>query len=156
MFDDLRDLYQEVILDHGKHPRNFGKPEAFNRMARGENPLCGDKINVYLSIGPEGVVNDAHFDGRGCAISQASASLMTETLKGKTEAEAEALFGHFHDMCTKDDHEHTDHGHLDPEAVEKLDVLSGVREFPMRVKCATLAWHTMHAAIHGDEKTTTE
>ncbi|MEE3625605.1 SUF system NifU family Fe-S cluster assembly protein [Nitrospirillum sp. BR 11752] len=156
MFDDLRDLYQEVILDHGKNPRNFGKPENFNRMARGENPLCGDKINVYLSIGPDGRVRDAHFDGRGCAISQASASLMTETLKGKTEAEAEALFGHFHDMCTKDDHEHTDHGPLDPEAVEKLDVLSGVREFPMRVKCATLAWHTMHAALEGDDKTTTE
>lgn len=156
MFDDLRDLYQEVILDHGRRPRNFGQPEQFNRMARGENPLCGDKITIYMTLGADGRVQDAHFDGRGCAISQASASLMTEILKGKTEAEAEALFGHFHDMCTKDDHEHTDHGPLDEEAVEKLAVLSGVREFPSRVKCATLAWHTMNAALHGDEKTTTE
>ncbi len=156
MFDDLRDLYQEVILDHGKNPRNFGKPDQFNRHARGDNPMCGDKIAVYLLLGADGKVEDLRFDGRGCAISQASASLMTEILKGKTQAEAEALFGHFHEMCTKDDHEHTDHGQLDEEAVEKLQVLSGVREFPMRVKCATLAWHTMNAALHGDEKTSTE
>lgn len=156
MFDDLRDLYQEVILDHGRNPRNFGRPDGFNRTARGDNPMCGDKIAVYLMVGPDGAIQDAHFDGRGCAISQASASLMTEILKGKSQAEAEALFGHFHDMCTKDDHEHGDHGPVDAEAFEKLQVLSGVREFPMRVKCATLAWHTMNAALHGEEKTSTE
>ncbi len=156
MFDDLRDLYQEVILDHGRNPRNFGRPDSFNRTAKGDNPMCGDKIAVYLTLAPDGSIQDAHFDGRGCAISQASASLMTEILKGKSQAEAEALFGHFHDMCTKDDHEHTDHGPVDEEAFEKLQVLSGVREFPMRVKCATLAWHAMNAALHGEEKTSTE
>jgi len=156
MFDDLRDLYQEVILDHGKHPRNFGKPASFNRTARGDNPMCGDKITIYLTVGDDGTVADAAFDGRGCAISQASASLMTEILKGKPAAEAEALFGFFHDLCTKDEAEQGDHGMLDEEATDKLQVLSGVREFPMRVKCATLAWHTMHAALQGEDKTSTE
>lgn len=156
MFDDLRDLYQEVILDHGKNPRNFGKPDGFNRTARGDNPMCGDKITVYLTLGGDGRIADVRFDGRGCAISQASASLMTELLKGKEPKEAEALFGAFHDMCTKDEEEWTDHGPLDEEAMDKLQVLSGVREFPMRVKCATLAWHTMNAALHGDPVASTE
>lgn len=156
MFDDLRDLYQEVILDHGKHPRNFGKPDAFNRQARGDNPMCGDKIALYLTVADDGTIQDLHFDGRGCAISQASASLMTEILRGKSTKEAEALFGHFHDMCTKDDADHTDHGVLDADDTDKLAVLSGVREFPMRVKCATLAWHTMNAALHGEAVTSTE
>ena len=156
MFDDLRDLYQEVILDHGRNPRNFGKPDQFDRTAKGDNPLCGDKIAVYLSLGPDGRIADLHFDGRGCAISQASASLMTELLKGKTQAEAESLFGHFHDMCTKDEDAWTDHGAVDQEALDRLQVLSGVREFPMRVKCATLAWHTLNAALHGETKTSTE
>ncbi|MBP7336973.1 Fe-S cluster assembly sulfur transfer protein SufU [Niveispirillum sp.] len=156
MFDDLRDLYQEVILDHGKHPRNFGKPAAFNRTARGDNPMCGDKIAIYLTVGADGTIQDLHFDGRGCAISQASASLMTEILRGKSMKEAEALFGYFHDMCTKDEDEQGDHGTLDEDATDKLAVLSGVREFPMRVKCATLAWHTMNAALHGEATTSTE
>ncbi|WP_114395124.1 Fe-S cluster assembly sulfur transfer protein SufU [Oleisolibacter albus] len=156
MFDDLRDLYQEVILDHGKNPRNFGRPEAFNRTARGDNPLCGDKIAVYLTLADDGTIRDVHFDGRGCAISQASASLMTDILRGKSTAEAEALFGAFHDMCTKDEDQWTDHGAVDEDAMDKLQVLSGVREFPMRVKCATLAWHTMRAALHGEATTSTE
>lgn len=156
MFDDLRDLYQEVILDHGKNPRNFGKPDAFNRTARGDNPMCGDKITVYLTVGDDGTIQDAHFDGRGCAISQASASLMTDILKGRPAKEAEALFGSFHDMCTKEPEEWTDHGPVDPDAMDKLQVMSGVREFPMRVKCATLAWHTMNAALHGEAATSTE
>lgn len=156
MFDELRDLYQEVILDHGKNPRNFGKPEAYNRTARGDNPMCGDKINVYLTVDGNGIIQDLRFDGRGCAISQASASLMTEILRGKPAAEAEALFEYFHDVCTKDDDEQGVHENLDEDATDKLAVLSGVREFPMRVKCATLAWHTMKAALHGDPVTSTE
>lgn len=156
MFDDLRDLYQEVILDHGKNPRNFGKPAVFNRTARGDNPMCGDKIAIYLTVGDDGIIQDLHFDGRGCAISQASASLMTEILRGKPIKEAESLFSYFHDMCTKDEDEQGDHGSLDEDATDKLAVLSGVREFPMRVKCATLAWHTMNAALHGQDVASTE
>lgn len=156
MFDDLRELYQEVILDHGKHPRNFRHPADANREAHGDNPMCGDQITVYLKVSPEGVIEDVAFQGRGCAISTASASMMTEMMRGKTEAEAHALFGHFHDLCTKDDHEHTDHGPLDADDTEKLQVLAGVRQFPMRVKCATLAWHTLNAAVEGEIKTSTE
>lgn len=137
---DLRDLYQEVILDHGRRPRNFGPLAGANRHAEGFNPLCGDRLTLHLSV-QDGVVLDARFEGSGCAISTASASLMTEALKGKTEAEAEAMFDAFHDMLTG------------PESAEsaplgKLEVLAGVREFPTRVKCATLAWHTLDAALH--------
>jgi nitrogen fixation protein NifU and related proteins len=157
MFDDLRDLYQEVILDHGRNPRNYGRPESFNRHARGDNPMCGDKIAVYLTLSADGQsISNAHFDGRGCAISQASASLMTDILQNRPVQEAEALFSAFHDLCTKDDADHAPHGAIDEEAFDKLRVLSGVREFPMRVKCATLAWHTMNAALNGAEKTSTE
>lgn len=161
MFDDLRDLYQEVILDHGKHPRNFRRPADANREAKGENPLCGDKLIVYLKLGPAGTVEDVAFLGKGCAISTASASLMTEVVRGRSRDEAMALFTHFHELCTKDDcgHDH-DHGHgaaaLDEEAVEKLQVLSGVREYPVRVKCATLPWHTLVAALDGKDQTSTE
>ncbi|MDR3517940.1 MAG: SUF system NifU family Fe-S cluster assembly protein [Azospirillaceae bacterium] len=159
-FDDLRELYQEVILDHGKHPRNFRHPPEANRQARGDNPMCGDKITVYLTLAPspsgEDVVADAAFEGRGCAISQASASLMTEMVRGKTVAQVRALFENFHDMCTKDDALHGDHGDVDEDAMDRLQVLSGVRQFPMRVKCATLAWHTLIAAVDGGAKTSTE
>ncbi|PWC44785.1 Fe-S cluster assembly sulfur transfer protein SufU [Azospirillum sp. TSO22-1] len=156
MMDELRELYQEVILDHGKNPRNHRHPPDANREARGENPMCGDKFTVYLKVSGDHVVEDVAFEGRGCAISTASASMMTEVVKGKTEAEARALFETFHDLCTKDEEEHGDHGPVDEEALEKLMVLSGVRQFPVRVKCATLAWHAMNAAIEGDEKASSE
>jgi len=139
MMSDLRELYQEVIVDHNRNPRNFGRPEGTNREAQGYNPLCGDKVTVYLRV-ENGVVADAAFEGSGCAISTASASLMTEALKGKTEAEAERLFEDFHGMVAGSGN-HPDLG--------KLEVLSGVREFPARIKCATLAWHTLDAALKG-------
>ena len=151
--DDLRDLYQEVILDHGKNPRNFRHPADANRQAEGDNPLCGDRLTVYLKLGHNGLVEDAAFEGRGCAISMASASMMTEIVAGKTEAEARDLFRRFHDFVTgKADTAEAG----DDEDLEKLIVLSGVKQFPMRVKCATLAWHTKTAAKHGENVVTTE
>ena len=152
---DLRELYQEVILDHGKRPRNFRHPADANRAAKGDNPLCGDKVTIYLKLSPAKVIEDVAFEGRGCAISTASASLMTEILKGKTEAEAKALFGALHHMCTQDDATPELPKSLEDE-FDRLQVLSGVRQYPMRVKCATLAWHTMKAALAGAEKATTE
>lgn len=154
MTDDLRELYQEVILDHGRHPRNFRHPADANCEARGYNPLCGDQFTVYLKLDDRRVIRDAAFEGRGCAISTASASMMTELLKGKTEAEAKALFEAFHRLCTQEN------GAAVPaeleEEVDRLRVLSGVRQFPMRVKCATLAWHAMSAAIAGKGEVSTE
>ena len=141
---DLRELYQEVILDHGKNPRNHRLPEPFNREGRGYNPLCGDKITLRLQLDGD-TITDIGFIGQGCAISQASCSTMTEALKGKSLAEAEALFGKFHTMVTSDDGSGDD---LD--ALGKLAVFSGVREFPMRVKCATLGWHTLNQALRDD------
>ena len=139
---DLRDLYQEVILDHSRHPRNFRRPDGANREAKGDNPLCGDKVAVFLTI-EDGKVIDVGFEGRGCAISMASASLMTDIVKGKSEAEAHALFERFHGEMTG---KSTCHGAAAGE-LDKLTVLSGVREYPMRVKCATLSWHTLIAAL---------
>lgn len=136
---ELRDLYQEVILDHNRHPRNFGGLEEANREADGFNPLCGDKIQVHLLVA-DGRIQDIRFEGSGCAISTASASVMTETLKGKTVEEAEALFQTFHDLVTG-----KTEGDLD--SLGKLAVFAGVSEFPVRVKCATLCWHTTHAAL---------
>ena len=150
--DDLRDLYQEVILDHGKNPRNFRHPEDANRHAEGDNPLCGDRLTVYLKIGHNGLVEDVAFEGRGCAISMASASMMTEIVAGKTEEEARALFRRFHDFVTGRE----EIGEADDDDLEKLIVLAGVKQFPMRVKCATLAWHTMTAAMDGQDAVTTE
>ena len=150
--DDLRDLYQEVILDHGKNPRNFRHPEDANRHAEGDNPLCGDRLTVYLKMGHNGLVEDVAFDGRGCAISMASASMMTEIVAGKTEQEARALFRRFHDFVTGRE----EIGEADNDDLEKLIVLAGVKQFPMRVKCATLAWHTMTAAMDGQDAVTTE
>ena len=152
MLDDLRELYQEVILDHGKGPRNFRKPDNANCEATGHNPLCGDRLIVYLSVDENDIVQDAAFLGNGCAISVASASMMTEIMQGKTRAQAEALYKRFHEMCTTD-------GKVDfsdDEDIEKLMVLSGVRQFPVRVKCATLAWHTMDAALKGETEISTE
>lgn len=136
---DLRDLYQEVIFDHYRKPRNFHALAAANHVAHGHNRLCGDQLTVYLQV-VDGVIEDVSFEGTGCAISTASASLMTDALKGKTLDEAERLFQQFHQMVTQDDAE------PDP-ALGKLEVLAGVREFPARVKCATLAWHTLQAAL---------
>jgi nitrogen fixation NifU-like protein len=140
---DLRELYQEVILDHGKNPRNHRFPEPFNREGKGYNPLCGDKITLRLQLEGD-TITDIGFIGQGCAISQASCSTMTEALKGKTLAEAEAMFGKFHAMVTEDDTGVADE-------LGKLAVFAGVREFPMRVKCATLGWHTLQQALHNDQ-----
>lgn len=155
MLDDLRDLYQEVILDHGRNPRNLRHPAEANRHAHGNNPICGDSLTVHLTLDDERRIADVAFEGRGCAISVASASLMTEVLKGKAEEEAKALFESFHRMCTTDDDSAATNG-VDEDALDRLRVLSGVREFPMRVKCATLAWHTMNAAMAGEAEVSTE
>ncbi|HKJ74043.1 MAG TPA: SUF system NifU family Fe-S cluster assembly protein [Alphaproteobacteria bacterium] len=147
---DLRDLYQEVILDHGRTPRNFGPLEGANRTSEGHNPLCGDHIEVHAVVDKDGRIQDVKFEGHGCAISTASASMMTDAVKGKTVEEARQLFEHFHDLVTKDDA-------LPEDDMDKLVVLAGVREFPMRVKCATLAWHTLNAALENEpEAVTTE
>lgn len=146
---DLRELYQEVILDHGKNPRNHRLPEPYNREGRGYNPLCGDKIVLRLQLDGD-QITDVGFVGQGCAISQASCSTMTEAIKGKTVQEADALFEKFHAMVTGE-------GNADVESVGKLAVFAGVREFPMRVKCATLGWHTLNQALHeGNGQVTTE
>jgi nitrogen fixation protein NifU and related proteins len=136
---DLRDLYQEVILDHNRRPRNFGAPAEANRQAEGYNPLCGDKVTVFLEV-EDGHIAAAGFQGAGCAISTASASLMTEAMKGRSVEEARGLFQAFHDLVT------TGKGEGSPD-LGKLAVFTGVREYPMRVKCATLAWHTLLAAL---------
>ena len=156
MFDELRELYQEVILDHGRSPRNHREQEDASHSARGDNPVCGDRITVYLKLDGDERIADAAFIGRGCAISQASASMMTEIVQGKTVAEARRLFDSFHQMCTRDDYDASTQNAADQEALERLQVMAGVREFPMRVKCATLAWHTMNAAVEGGEAVTTE
>jgi nitrogen fixation NifU-like protein len=149
---DLRDLYQEVILDHGRKPRNYRTMESHSHSADGYNPLCGDKVTVYLTL-EDGVVRDASFQGKGCAISTASASMMTEGLKGKKLEEAEVVFQKFHQMITGDAA-----GAAERAAeLGKLGVFSGVCEYPARVKCATLAWHTFQAALdHQRQPVSTE
>ena len=144
---DLRELYQELILDHHRRPRNCRRPEDSNMQADGFNPLCGDKVTVFLRV-EDGIVRDIAFQGSGCAISTASASMMTESLKGKSEAEAARIFERFHDLVTGRDSGDDHHVGLG-----KLEVFAGVREYPVRVKCATLAWHTMRAALAGSHKT---
>ena len=142
---DLRDLYQEVILEHSKAPRNYRELPNANQKAEGYNPLCGDHFTVYLEVEGDSI-RDISFQGSGCAISKASASMMTQSLKGKTKADAEELFGRFHDMVTG--HEPSNGA---PVELGKLTVFSGVSEFPVRVKCATLAWHTLQAALEGKQ-----
>jgi nitrogen fixation NifU-like protein len=137
---ELTDLYRDVIVDHNRSPRNFRKITEADRALEGFNPLCGDKLTVYLKLDGERIA-DLSFEGSGCAISVASASLMTERLKGKTRAEAETLFGEVHDLLTREG------AASDPETLGKLAVLSGVREFPSRVKCASLCWHTLRAVL---------
>lgn len=139
---DITELYQEIILEHYKSPRNFGALPGANRSAEGFNPLCGDRVTIHLRV-EDGRVAQVRFEGAGCAISTASASLLTEALTGKTEAEAEALFERFRELFTGDP---ARAAQLEEE-LGKLAALSGVREYPMRVKCATLAWHTLHAAL---------
>lgn len=155
MLDELRDLYQEVILDHGRNPRNLRHPAEANRHARGENPICGDSLVVHLTVDDDWRIADVAFEGRGCAISVASASLMTEVLRGRSADEAKVLFESFHRMCTTNEETEAANG-ADEDALDRLRVLSGVREFPMRVKCATLAWHTMNAAMAGEAEVSTE
>ena len=148
MSTELQDLYQEVILDHNRRPRNFRALEGA-RKSEGYNPLCGDRLTVYLRI-EDGVIKDAAFQGSGCAISKASASLMTDSVKGKTVAEAEALFDRVHRMITAP-------AEAPLEDIGKLAVFSGIRQFPVRVKCASLPWHTLRAAVAArDEVVSTE
>jgi nitrogen fixation protein NifU and related proteins len=145
---DLTDLYQEVILDHNRRPRNFHALADASHSAEGYNPLCGDRLTLYLKMA-DGVVQDVSFEGAGCAISKASASLMTDAVKGKSIVEAQALFERFHRMVTTPPEQPV-------EDMGKLSVLAGVREFPVRVKCASLAWHTLKAAMTNERRTSTE
>lgn len=143
--DELRELYQQVILDHNKNPKNFGKIEAANRTAEGYNPLCGDRIDLFLHV-EDDVIKDISFQGNGCAISKSSASVMTTVLKGKPVAEAEQLFRKFQKLITGEAEA------LDMDELGKLAIFAGVREFPLRVKCAGLAWHTMVAALKNESR----
>ena len=147
---ELSELYQQVILDHNKKPRNFHKIESANHTAEGFNPLCGDQLTVYAQL-EDDTLKDVSFEGSGCAISKAAASMMTQAVKGKSKQEAEQLFTEFHGMVT---------GELDEETTSNglgnLKIFSGVREFPVRVKCASLPWHTMHAALNNQELVSTE
>ncbi len=147
---ELNELYQEVILEHNKNPRNFREIESPDRTADGNNPLCGDALRVYVKLDGD-TVTDVAFKGSGCAISKASASMMTQFVKGKSREDAEVIFDEFHRMVT---------GELDAEAEEnhlgRLKIFAGVLEFPARVKCASLSWHTLHAALQGEGEVTTE
>ena len=145
MMSELRDLYQQIILDHNRAPRNFKEVDDANRVAHGYNPLCGDKLEVHLRVDDDDTIEDVGFQGSGCAISKASASLMTEAVKGKTTQQATELFGEFHKMVTGVDVE------SDPKRLGKLAAFSGVKQFPARVKCASLPWHTLRAAIENVE-----
>lgn len=142
MFDELQELYQQVILDHSRSPRNFFKLDAANRIAEGHNPLCGDRVTVYLRLEND-IIRDVSFQGEGCAISKASASIMTEMLKGKTREEAQKVFQQFHDMVTT--------GTPAIDELGKLGVFGGVSKFPARVKCAILPWHAIAATLEGKE-----
>ena len=151
MDDSLRELYQEVILDHSRHPRHFGPLSQATHNGEGHNPLCGDRVKIHLVVDGDGRIADIRFEGRGCAISQASASLMTDMLAGRTVAEAEKLMGGFLHLVKGEDTTE-----LDADDRERLNVMAGVSGFPMRVKCATLAWHTMKSALEGGGSAKTE
>ena len=153
MDNDLRDLYQDLILDHSKHPHNFHALPDANREALGHNPLCGDRLSLHLKVDAENIIRDVGFQGSGCAISVASASMMTDMLKGKSVDEATALFGFMHAACTGENPPHVD---MEDDDRDRLTALAGVRHYPMRVKCATLAWHTMQAALKNEKKVSTE
>ncbi len=157
--EDLRSLYQEVILDHAKHPRNARFVEHHTCKAQGNNPMCGDKVTVTANVSDAGVLEDVGFDGKGCAISIASASMMTEALKGQNVADAKKLFDAVHDLCTGKREADAVKAALPAEAaasVDKLASLSGVRQFPVRVKCATLPWHALMSCLDGKGQTSTE
>jgi len=147
---ELSELYQQVILDHNKKPRNFRKLETANHSAEGFNPLCGDQLTVYLDLDDD-EVKEISFEGSGCAISKAAASMMTQAVKGKSKQDAEQLFNEFHRMVTGELDEETT-----PNKLGNLKIFSGVREFPVRVKCASLPWHTMHAALNNEALASTE
>ncbi len=147
MDDTLRELYQEVILDHSRHPRHFGPLEHATHVGEGYNPLCGDRVKVYLGLDDQNRIRDIKFEGKGCAISQASASLMTDMLTGRTVDEADKLMGGFLHLVKGEDGGEE----LPPDDRERLEAMAGVSAFPMRVKCATLAWHTMKSALEGGE-----
>jgi len=153
MFDDLRDLYQEVILDHGRRPRNFRRLEGADLTAQGDNPLCGDRMELWVRTEGD-TIADAAFQGRGCAISMASASLMTETVRGKSRAEARTLAERFRELAMSGTC--PDCGAALADEMERLQPLAGVHEFPSRVKCATLAWHTLNAALDGAKEASSE
>ena len=153
-FDDLRDLYQEVILDHGRRPRHAGRPAEFDATAKGDNPMCGDRVQVFVKFGPQGAIDRAAFEARGCAISVASADLMAETVAGRSPDEVRALFDAFHRLATT--------GEAPPgqgalaDTLERLRPLAGVHEYPSRVKCATLPWHALRAALDGAKEASSE
>ncbi len=147
---DLKELYQEIILDHGKNPRNLRKTENFNKDAKGNNPLCGDNVHVYLKLNENKKVEDISFEGHGCAISMASASIMTDLVKGKEEAEVKEIVGDFLDMIKEK--KELQNKILNEDEKTKLMCLSGVKQYPMRVKCATLSWHTLTSAIDDFQK----
>ena len=147
---DLKQLYQDIILEHGKNPKNLGKCKGYNRNARGYNPLCGDKVHVYLKLDGEKKVEALSFEGEGCAISLASASIMTELVNGKYFDEAKDIMNAFFNMIKKNSEIQSNH--LDEDQKIKLMSLSGVKQFPMRVKCATLSWHTLVSALEGKKE----
>ena len=147
---NLKELYQEIILDHGKNPRNLRKTENFNKDAKGHNPLCGDKVHIYLKLDEKKKVEDISFEGQGCAISMASASIMTDLLKGKEEFEIKEIVNDFLDMIKEKDQ--LNNNILKEDDKTKLMCLSGVKQYPMRVKCATLSWHTLTSAINNTQE----
>ena len=147
---NLKELYQEIILDHGKNPRNLRRTENFNKDAKGHNPLCGDKVHVYLKLNENKKVEDISFEGQGCAISMASASIMTDLVKGKEEFEVKEIVSDFLDMIKEKDELNNNILHEDDKT--KLMCLSGVKQYPMRVKCATLSWHTLTSAINNSQE----
>ena len=147
---NLKELYQEIILDHGKNPRNLRRTENFNKDANGHNPLCGDKVHVYLKLNENKKVEDISFEGQGCAISMASASIMTDLVKGKEEHEVKEIVSDFLDMIKEKDELKNNILHEDDKT--KLMCLSGVKQYPMRVKCATLSWHTLTSAINNSQE----
>ena len=152
---NLKELYQEIILDHGKNPRNLRKTENFNKDAKGHNPLCGDKVHIYLKLNENKKVEDISFEGEGCAISMASASIMTDLLRGKEENDVKEIVNDFLEMIKEKDEIKTNL--LKEDEKTKLMCLSGVKQYPMRVKCATLSWHTLTSAINNkQEETNTE
>ena len=147
---ELKDLYQEIILDHNKNPRNYGKMEDSTHNAEGYNPMCGDHYSIYLKV-KDGIISDVTFEGAGCAISKSSASMMTANLKGKTIEDAKRMFSEFQNMMT------SEKPCVEvPEEICTVEPLQGVREFPTRIKCATLIWHTMNNALNGEDKSSTE